>query len=110
MKKFNGWLIIGFFWLLPLLTSAQLPTLKISENKRFLVKTDGTPFFYLGNTAWELFHRLNREEADKYLKNRADKGFSVIQAVVLAELAGLKEPNPYGHLPLRNNDPTQPIW
>ncbi len=57
------------------------PRLKVSENKRFLVKADGSPFFYLGDTAWELFHRLNREEADRYLKNRADKGFTVIQAV-----------------------------
>jgi len=83
-------------------------TLKVSDNKRFLVYEDGTPFFYLGDTAWELFHRLNREEAERYLKNRADKGFTVIQAVVLAELNGLVDPNPYGQLPLVNNDPAQP--
>nr|WP_232065312.1 glycoside hydrolase family 140 protein [Rhodocytophaga rosea] len=82
--------------------------LKVSPNKRYLVKADGTPFFYLGDTAWELFHRLNREEADRYLQNRADKGFTVIQAVALAELDGLTDPNPYGHIPLKNNDPTQP--
>jgi hypothetical protein len=34
-----------------------LPKLKISENKRFLVTESGEPFFYLGDTAWELFHR-----------------------------------------------------
>lgn len=28
---------------------------------------------------------LDREEAQYYLKNRADKGFTVIQAVALAE-------------------------
>jgi hypothetical protein len=83
-------------------------SLRVSENKRYLVKADGKPFFYLGDTAWELFHRLNREEALKYLKNRADKGFTVIQAVVLAELNGLHDPNPYGHLPLINEDPTRP--
>jgi hypothetical protein len=33
----------------------------------------------LGDTAWELFHRLTREEADLYLKDRAAKGFTVIQ-------------------------------
>lgn len=82
--------------------------LKVSDNKRFLVKTDGTPFFWLGDTAWELFHRTNREEADRYLKNRADKGFTVIQAVALAELDGLNAPNTYGHRPLLNNDPTKP--
>jgi len=82
--------------------------LKVSENKRFLVHEDGTPFFYLGDTAWELFHRLNREEADKYLQNRADKGFTVIQAVALAEVDGHRDPNPYGHLPLIDLDPVRP--
>jgi len=82
--------------------------LKVSDNKRFIMHEDGTPFFYLGDTAWELFHRLNREEADKYLENRAAKGFTVIQAVALAELDGLGTPNPYGHYPLLENDPTRP--
>ncbi|MEY4931572.1 MAG: hypothetical protein RI909_2296, partial [Bacteroidota bacterium] len=61
-------------------THAQL---RVSKNQRFLETTDGKPFFWLGDTAWELFHRLSREEADLYLKNRADKGFTVIQAVAL---------------------------
>ncbi len=82
--------------------------LKVSENKRFLVHADGTPFFYLGDTAWELFHRLDREQADRYLTNRAENGFTVIQAVALAELDGLNTPNPYGHRPLVGNDPTKP--
>lgn len=82
--------------------------LRVSDNQRYLVKADGTPFFYLGDTAWELFHRLNREEADLYLKDRADKGFTVIQAVALAEINGLRDPNPYGALPLHNEDPAQP--
>jgi hypothetical protein len=82
--------------------------LMISENKRFLVFEDGTPFFYLGDTAWELFHRIDRENADKYLQNRASLGFTVIQAVVLAEENGLKDPNPYGEVPLVDLDPTRP--
>ncbi len=82
--------------------------LKVSDNKRFLVKADGAPFFWLGDTGWELFHRLNREDADRYLKNRADKGFTVIQAVALAEFDGLNTPNAYGHRPLVDNDPAQP--
>jgi hypothetical protein len=87
---------------------AALPPLKVSENHRFLVKEDGSPFFYLGDTAWELFHRLNREEADRYLENRAHKGFTVIQAVAIAELDGHTVPNPYGHLPLVDLDPARP--
>ncbi|MBO7108250.1 MAG: DUF4038 domain-containing protein, partial [Verrucomicrobia bacterium] len=45
--------------------------LRVSDNKHFLQHQDGTPFFYLGDTAWELFHRLNHEEADLYLADRA---------------------------------------
>jgi hypothetical protein len=82
--------------------------LKVSENRRFLIHEDGAPFFYLGDTAWELFHRLNREEADRYLENRRQKGFTVIQAVLLAEPDGLDTPNAYSHRPLINNEPTRP--
>lgn len=87
---------------------AVTPRLTLSNNHRFLVKEDGSPFFYLGDTAWELFHRLNREEADRYLENRAQKGFTVIQAVAIAELDGHADPNAYGHLPLVDLDPARP--
>ena len=80
--------------------------LKISENGRFIVHADGTPFFYLGDTAWELFHRLNREEALTYLDNRSAKGFNVIQAVILYEQA-FESPNAYGHFPLIDADITK---
>jgi hypothetical protein len=84
------------------------PRLKVSDNKRFLVTADGRPFFYLGDTAWELFHRLDRDQAGKYLKDRSAKGFTVIQAVVLAELDGLHAKNAYGQTPLVDDDPTKP--
>jgi hypothetical protein len=89
-------------------SGAGLPRLKVSDNRRFLVTDEGRPFFWLGDTAWELFHRLNREDAELYLQNRASLRFTVVQAVVLAELEGLTEPNAYGQTPLRNNDPLQP--
>jgi hypothetical protein len=85
-----------------------LPVLKVSDNRRFLVTDRGQPFFWLGDTAWELFHRLNREEADKYLELRAGQRFTIIQAVALAELDGHTDPNPYGHLPLVDLDPARP--
>ena len=53
----RSFLLITF--LMSLTALAQVPQLKVSENKRFLVTADGKPFFYLGDTAWELFHRLN---------------------------------------------------
>src|SRR5688500_14111851 len=77
--------------------AAEAPSrLQVSDNKRFLITADGSPFFYLGDTAWELFHRLDREQADRYLQDRAAKGFTVIQAVALAELQGHSDPNAYG--------------
>ena len=82
--------------------------LRVSESKRYLETTEGKPFLWIGDTAWELFHRLNREEAVEYLENRKAKGINVIQAVVLAERDGLRTPNPYGALPFKDLDPTQP--
>ncbi len=38
--------------------------LKVSDNGHFIVRADGSPFFYLGDTAWELIHRLTREDAE----------------------------------------------
>src|SRR5690554_5126346 len=86
----------------------KLPLLKISANRRYLLTADDSPFFWLGDTAWELFHRLSIEDASVYLKDRSSKGFNVIQAVLLAELDGLDTPNAYGERPLQDNDPAQP--
>ena len=76
-----------------------LPLLKVSDNQHFLAKEDGSPFFYLADTAWELFHRLDREEALRYLDNRAKLGYNAVQAVAIAEEDGVGAPNPYGFLP-----------
>jgi hypothetical protein len=98
--------LVGSTWLEA--EAAVRGKLRVAENQRYLAYEDGTPFFYLGDTAWELFHRLNREEADLYLSNRAQKGFTVIQAVVLAQIGGLTDPNPYGDVPLIDKDPARP--
>src|SRR5690606_30223719 len=82
--------------------------LKISSDSRYIVYSNGEPFFWLGDTVWELFHRTDRHEADLYLQNRATKGFTVIQAVVLAELEGLTVPNSIGEKPLHDNNPDKP--
>ena len=81
---------------------------RVSQDHHFLLDQLGKPFFYMGDTAWELFHRLSREEAESYLQTRAAQQFNVIQAVVLAEYGGLTEPNPQGHRPLLDNDSRRP--
>lgn len=82
--------------------------LQVSTDGRSLVHADGRPFFWLGDTGWELFHRLDAPDIKDYLDNRAAKGFTVIQAVVLAEMDGLTQPNRYGEVPFVNNDPAKP--
>lgn len=87
--------------------------LTIHPNGRYLQTADGKPFFWLGDTAWELFHRLTLEEIRLYFHTRKQQGFNVIQAVALAESDGLRTPNAYGRCPLKKNqdgmfDPTLP--
>jgi hypothetical protein len=97
-----------FFTLFIASFSAGAQPLVVSADDRYIETEDGKPFFWLGDTAWELFHRLDREESKHYLKNRADKGFTVIQAVVLAELEGLTTGNADGEVPLLGQDPARP--
>lgn len=87
---------------------SHLPPIQVHPEGRFLMTSQGKPFFWLADTAWELFHRLTRDEARRFLANRAQKGFTVIQAVILAEFDGLRTPTPDGLLPLDDADPTRP--
>ncbi|HTL58805.1 MAG TPA: glycoside hydrolase family 140 protein [Candidatus Limnocylindrales bacterium] len=104
------WIQVGLLVALQLRScpGGELPGLRVSENHHFLVTETGQPFFWLGDTAWELLHRLNRADSERYLKKRADQGFTLIQTVVLAESNGLREPNAEGQLPLIDNDPLRP--
>jgi hypothetical protein len=81
-----------------------MKALRISDDRRRIVTEDGGHFYFLGDTAWELFHALSMEEAELYLTTRAKQGFNFIQAVVLAELNGLEKPNFYGRRPLKRNE------
>jgi hypothetical protein len=83
--------------------------LEVHENSRYFVCEDGRPFFWLADTAWQLIHDLDKQQVDKYFANRAKKGFTVIQTVILAEYDGLDKPNAYGHFVLESRDPAKPI-
>lgn len=84
----------------------RLPLLKISDNKRFFTTADGKPFFWLGDTGWLLFVKLNREEVDQYLEDRRQKGFNVIQVMVIHDIHHAV--NVYGDSALINQDVAKP--
>ena len=57
--------------------------LKISDNARFLVCEDGTPFFYLADTAWASFGNVPLELWEPYLRYRKMQGFNALQISIL---------------------------
>lgn len=57
--------------------------LKVSDNHRYLVYANGTPFFWLGNTSWLLPERLTRDEVEYYLTKEHEAGYNVEQIQVL---------------------------
>jgi Protein of unknown function (DUF4038)/Putative collagen-binding domain of a collagenase len=86
---------------------ARAAELRISPDKRHLLK-DGKPFFYLADTAWGLFLRLDRKETNVYLKDRAKKGFNVVMAILIGERPHKNEKSVYGEPPLLGRDPSRP--
>ena len=102
MKKILLFILLGSL----LNAEAQLPKLKISANKRFFTTADGKPFFWLGDTGWLLFIKLKREEALQYLDDRKQKGFNVMQVMLVHDIdLGV---NAYGDSALHNKDVSMP--
>ncbi|ACU04985.1 glycoside hydrolase family 140 protein [Pedobacter heparinus] len=79
--------------------------LHISANGRYFTKEDGKPFFWLGDTGWLLFNKLTREQASEYLEDRMQKGFNVVQVMVLHTVPSV---NIYGDSSLVGGDISKP--
>jgi hypothetical protein len=79
---------------------------QVAENRRNLQHEDGTPFFWLADTAWNGPLLAGEEDWDGYLKDRAAKGFTAIQFVAHAPWRGA-ETDAEGHTSwLGCSDPT----
>ncbi len=101
MKKINE-MMRNFFILLAVICgltaqAADKPwnhgPLVVSDNGLYLQHTDGTPFFWLGDTGWLLPQRLDRDEAEHYLLESAKDGYNVVQIQVIN---GVPSFNRYG--------------
>ena len=101
----NSILLMLAYFVLTMHASAQ-KKLAVSENKRFFTDEKGDPFFWLGDTGWLLFSKLTREEAEQYLEDRKQKGYNVIQVMVLHTVAAA---NVYGDSALINKNVAVPV-
>ena len=80
---------------------------RVSANGRTFVDGDGQPFFWLGDTQWELFRAFSLADAQAILQNRQDKGFTAVQAMLTGVGDGTR-PNLAGQPPWLNDDPATP--
>lgn len=81
--------------------------IKPDKTGHFFEHSNGTPFFYLADTAWDFFHGLTESETRLYLKDRASKGFNTIQVVAISENYNYN-PSISGEEPFLNNDISKP--
>lgn len=73
--------------------------LRVNDNKRYLQHENGKPFFWLGETAWLLPTRSNRDEVDYFMAETHKNGYNVVQISVLHNIASMST---YGHWALPN--------
>lgn len=71
--------------------------LRVSHNGLYLQHTDGTPFFWLGDTGWLLPERLDRDEAGYYLERAAKAGYNVVQVQTLNGVPSMNAYGKYSH-------------
>jgi hypothetical protein len=68
----------------------QHGALTVSANRRYLQYTDGTPFFWLADTAWNGVLQAKPQDWEQYLATRRGQGFTAIQFVATQWRASTK--------------------
>ena len=81
--------------------------IRVSANGRYFIDGKGTPFFWLGDTLWELFRSFSLADARTVLERRKSQGFTVIQVMITGVGDGTK-PNVAGETPWVGDDPASP--
>jgi hypothetical protein len=81
--------------------------IRVSSNGRYFVDDQGNPFFWLGDTLWELFRAFTPDDARAILEHRKNQGFTVIQVMLTGVGDGTK-PNSAGQTPWVAHNPAHP--
>lgn len=102
---------IALLWSVSLLSSVQhaaaMDPIRVSVTNRFLKQSLGAPFALNGDTAWWI-HKISRSDVSFYLQDRRNRGFNLIQVVVVVDNPnGGWHANSEGQQPFVNSsDPT----
>ena len=98
MKKISLFLT---FLLAAVCVQAEKPwshgKLRVSDNSTYLQHTDGTPFFWMGDTGWLLPENLDQTEASYYLGGASKAGFNVVQVQTINGVPALNIYGQYSH-------------
>ena len=62
--------------------------LRAARGQSYLAHADGTPFFFLADTAWSGPLRSSESDWQTYLADRKSKGFTAIQFILMAPWGG----------------------
>jgi|CXWL01.1.fsa_nt_gi hypothetical protein len=83
--------------------------LRIDATSRYLVDQNGKPFLLVGDAAWSLFAALSDLDADFYLENRRQLGFTAVLASLIEHQFAAHAPaNFYGLTPFTGQTFTTP--
>jgi hypothetical protein len=79
--------------------------LVLKPGQRYLEDAQGKPFLMHGDTAWSLIAQLTREDVDRYLDDRRDRGFNTILVSLIENHYSADPPaNAYGEEPFLTRD------
>jgi hypothetical protein len=65
--------------------------LRVSDDRRHIAYGDGTPFLWIGDTAWAVPQKASDEEWEAYIADRAAKHFTLIQVAPAPKWAGERD-------------------
>ncbi len=57
--------------------------LRISDDRRYFIQADGSPFVWLADTVWTMPQRMRWDDAAHFMRERKKQGFTVLQICAL---------------------------
>lgn len=90
-------------------SGASKKEIVVHPEQRYLAYQDGSPFFWLADTQWDIVHKGTRALVDEVLDDRQSKGFTAIQVPMMFHWSTV-DPNRYGELPGEPGDWNEAYW